>query len=196
MLILVRHGQTPANAAGLLLGRADQPLTQLGQRQAVAAASAVSSPARVLSSPLARATATAGAIGQPVQVDERWIELDYGVFDQAAWDDVPREVWDRWRSDPDFAPPGGESVTALGGRVRSACEALAAEAAHADVVVVSHVSPIKAAVAWALGVDELVAFRMHLDVAAICRIAIGPDGPVLRSFNDRAHLQAAGLGEP
>ena len=196
MLILVRHGQTPANAAGLLLGRADQPLTQLGQRQAVAAASAVGSPARVLSSPLARATATAGAIGQPVQVDERWIELDYGVFDQAAWDDVPREAWDRWRSDPDFAPPGGESVTALGGRVRSACEALAAEAAHADVVVVSHVSPIKAAVAWALGVDELVAFRMHLDVAAICRIAIGPDGPVLRSFNDRAHLQAAGLGEP
>ena len=196
MLILVRHGQTPANAAGLLLGRADQPLTQLGQRQAVAAASAVGSPARVLSSPLARATATAGAIGQPVQVDERWIELDYGVFDQAAWDDVPREVWDRWRSDPDFAPPGGDSVTALGRRVRSACEALAAEAAHADVVVVSHVSPIKAAVAWALGVDELVAFRMHLDVAAICRIAIGPDGPVLRSFNDRAHLQAAGLGEP
>jgi len=196
VLILVRHGQTPANAAGLLLGRADQPLTQLGERQAVAAASAVGSPARVLSSPLARATATAGAIGHPVQVDERWIELDYGVFDQAAWDDVPREVWGRWRSDPGFAPPGGESVAALGERVRSACEALAAEAAHADVVVVSHVSPIKAAVAWALGADELVAFRMHLDVAAICRITIGPDGPVLRSFNDRAHLQAAGLGEP
>ena len=118
------------------------------------------------------------------------------MFDQAAYDDVPREVGRRWRSDATFTPPGGESVAELGRRVRSACEGLADEATHADVVVVSHVSPIKAAVAWALGVDEVVAFRMHLDVAAICRIAIGPDGPVLRSFNERSHLHAAKLLEP
>ena len=34
MLILVRHGQSEANAAGLLLGRLDSPLTELGRRQA------------------------------------------------------------------------------------------------------------------------------------------------------------------
>ena len=197
MLILVRHGQTPANAAGLLLGRSDPGLTDLGRRQAAWAASALGSPARVVSSPLARATATAAALGAPVEVDDRWIELDYGVFDQARYGDVPPEVWRRWRTDPAFAPPGGESVASLGRRVRSACAELAPQAAGEDVVVVSHVSPIKAAVTWALGVGDEVAFRMHLEVAAICRIAIGPAGPVLRSFNDCSHLgvgRATGAG--
>ncbi len=196
MLILVRHGQTPANATGLLLGRSDQPLTELGLRQAAAAASAVGSPTRVLSSPLVRARATAAAIGLPVEVDERWIELDYGVFEQAPLGDVPAEVWRRWRLDPDFEPPGGESLATLARRVRSACQGLAEEATDADVVVVSHVSPIKAAVAWALGVGDEVAFRMHLDLAAISRIAMVESGPLLRSFNDCSHLKAARLRPP
>jgi broad specificity phosphatase PhoE len=34
VLILVRHGQSEANAAGLLLGRADSELTELGRLQA------------------------------------------------------------------------------------------------------------------------------------------------------------------
>ncbi|MGD0440008.1 MAG: histidine phosphatase family protein, partial [Acidimicrobiales bacterium] len=36
MLFLVRHGQSDANAAGLVIGRTDSPLTELGQRQAAA----------------------------------------------------------------------------------------------------------------------------------------------------------------
>jgi broad specificity phosphatase PhoE len=190
VLILVRHGQTDANAAGLLLGRSDPALTDLGRRQAAAVALAVGSPARVLSSPLARARDTAAAIGLPVEVDDRWIELDYGRFDQVPVDDVPDELRRRWQADPELAPPGGESLSTVGRRVRSACEDLLGEAAAADVVVVSHVSPIKAAVAWALGVGEGVAFRLHLDVAGICRIAVGPARPVLHSFNDCAHLAA------
>ena len=41
ILTIVRHGQTAANAAGLLLGRADPPLTDLGRRQARAIADAL-----------------------------------------------------------------------------------------------------------------------------------------------------------
>ena len=191
MLILVRHGQTPANAAGLLLGRSDQALTELGRRQAAQVAWAVRSPARVVSSPLVRATATAAALGAPVEVDDRWIERDYGRFDQVPVDDVPDDLRRRWQADPECAPPGGESLSSLGRRVRSACTDLAPQAAEEDVVVVSHVSPIKAAVAWALGVGDDVAARMQLEVAAICRVAIGPAGPVLRSFNDCSHLGPA-----
>jgi len=58
-------------------------------------------------------------------------------------------------------------------------------ARDADVVIVSHVSPIKAAVAWALGGDIAMSFRCHLDQAAVCRVVVGAGGaPVLRSFNE------------
>ncbi|MBM3659911.1 MAG: histidine phosphatase family protein, partial [Actinobacteria bacterium] len=40
-LILVRHGQTDANAAGLLLGRTDPPLNDAGRAQAAAVAARV-----------------------------------------------------------------------------------------------------------------------------------------------------------
>jgi broad specificity phosphatase PhoE len=50
------------------------------------------------------------------------------------------------------------------------------------IVAVSHVSPIKAAVCWALGVGPELAWRMRLDVASITRIA---PGPTLKSFNER-----------
>ncbi|HET6685834.1 MAG TPA: histidine phosphatase family protein [Jiangellaceae bacterium] len=184
MLYLVRHGQTAANAAGLLLGRADPPLTDLGRRQARAIADALPAPARVVSSPLSRARDTAAAFGQRVEIDERWVEMDYGELDGRPVGYVSAEVWSRWRADPAFAPSGGESLTAVGDRVRSACTELAESADGRDVVVVSHVSPIKAAIAWALGVTDAVAWRMFVEDAAVARVEIGPPAPVLRSFNE------------
>ncbi len=53
----------------------------------------------------------------------------------------------------------------------------------------SHVSPIKAAVLWALGLDDLYSWRMRLDVASFTRLGPGPDGPVLLSFNETGHLR-------
>ena len=52
----------------------------------------------------------------------------------------------------------------------------------------THVSPIKAAVAWALGVGDEVAWRMCVAPASITRIGSGRTGPSLRSFNEIAHL--------
>ena len=187
-LLLVRHGQTDANARGLLLGRADPPLSELGRRQAAALALRVPAAARVVASPLARTQETAAAFGRPVDLDERWIELDYGIWDGRPLTEVPAELWARWRADPEFAPEGGESLAELGRRVAAACQALVEEAASTDVVVVSHVSPIKAAVAWALGVGDGVAWRMFVDVASLTRIAVTDRGPVLRSFNEVHHL--------
>jgi broad specificity phosphatase PhoE len=190
MILMVRHGQTAANAAGLLLGRDDPPLTDLGRRQAVAAAPSVAGVMRVVTSPLRRARETAGAFGLrvPVVVDERWTELDYGAFEGRPSSEVPSETWRRWRRDSSYAPPGGESLAAVGVRVREACEHLARDAGDGDIAVVSHVSPIKAAIAWALEVDDTVAWRMFLDVASISRVAIGSQGPSLRSYNETHHL--------
>jgi broad specificity phosphatase PhoE len=188
MLILVRHGQTTANAAGLLLGRLDPELTDVGRGQADAIARGLGRVDRVISSPLRRARATAEALARPVEVDDRWIEIDYGSYDGVALTEVPAALWEAWRRDVHYAPPGGESLAAVGERVRQACTELHEEARGHDVVVVSHVSPIKAAVAWALGVGDDVSSRMFLDVGAICRVQIGPRGPSLRSYNDTSHL--------
>lgn len=190
MLILVRHGQTQTNAEGRLLGRADPPLTELGLRQAATLAAAVGPVDRVVTSPLVRARETAAVFGLPVEIDERWIEIDYGEYDGRPLADVPVEVWKQWRADLDFCPPSGESMRAVAARVREACAALAAEAAEGNVVVVSHVSPIKAAVAWALGAADEVMWRLYLDVASISRVGVGLGGPVLRTYNDVTHLPA------
>lgn len=186
MLVLVRHGQTDANAQRRLQGRVDLPLTEVGREQAAALARALPSVAAVVSSPLARARATAAAFGLPVEVDERWVEADYGVYDGRPIDDVPADDWARWRHDVTFAPPGGESTADVGRRVRAACVELEPRARDEDIVVVSHVSPIKAAVAWALGVDDDIVWRMFLDLASITRVAVTDRGPLLRSFNEPA----------
>jgi probable phosphoglycerate mutase len=180
MLIIVRHGQTAANASGLLLGRADPELNDVGRAQARALARALPA-ATVISSPLRRAVETARAISPDVSIDERWIELDYGTYDGEPISSVPSEVWSSWRSDPEFTPPGGESLRALRARVEDALEEWSARDDGRDVVVVTHVSPIKAAVGWALGVDDQVNWRTHVTPGSITRI--GP-GPVLRSFNE------------
>jgi broad specificity phosphatase PhoE len=188
MLFVVRHGQTTANASGLLLGRADVPCTETGLEQAAALAAAVGPVDLVVSSPLLRARQTAAEFGAPVEIDERWTELDYGIYDERPITDVPRELWDRWRSDKEYAPPEGESLASLGRRVRSACEDLVERATVGEVVVVSHVSPIKAAVAWALGVGDEVAWRTFVGLASITRIGLTERGPLLRTFNEMAHL--------
>ncbi len=190
MLILVRHGESVGNAAGLLLGRIDSPLTERGASQARSLAATVSGATRLISSPLSRARDTAEALGTglTVEVDDRWVEVDYGEYDGWALGDVPAEMWARWRSDLTFAPPGGESLATAGTRVRAACDELFADPdgpARGDgvVVVVSHVSPIKAAACWALGMGDEGAWRLFLANASVTRIAWGPGGPVLAGFN-------------
>jgi broad specificity phosphatase PhoE len=190
VLTIVRHGRTDANRSGLLLGRLDVGLDPLGERQARAVARAVGPADRVISSPLLRTRATAAAWGVPVETDDRWIELDYGELDGTPLADVPAELWQRWRSDLDFAPPGGESLRSLGQRVRAACEDVADAAADGHVVVVTHVSPVKAAAAWAMGVGDDVSWRMFVAPASVSRIAVSARGPSLHGFNATDHLDA------
>lgn len=195
MLVIVRHGRTDHNASGLLLGHLDPPLDALGRRQANALAAAIGPVDRVISSPLARTRETASAFGTEFEVDDRWIELDYGVYDGTPLGEVPAEAWAAWRRDPNFAPDGGESLAQLGQRVAAALDDLAADgsAGERTTVIVTHVSPVKAAMCWALGCDELTAWRLWVAPASITRIGTTPHGGVVHTFNEIAHLTTAGL---
>jgi broad specificity phosphatase PhoE len=204
VLILVRHGQTDANARGLLLGRADPPLNETGHRQARALAAVLPRSARIVSSPLTRARHTAAVLAgadpgvtdaEGVEVDARWIEMDYGDLDGRPATALDERSWRTWRQDPEFVPAGGESLAAVCTRVREACIELADDAARGDVVVVSHVSPIKAAVTWALGVSDEVGWRMFLADAAVCRIDTSGPVPLLLAFNDAGPVDGSGRGD-
>lgn len=194
MLVLLRHGEAVGNAEGRLLGRIDSPLTERGRKQAARQAALLdpgSTVTRLITSPLARARSTAEALGLdvPIETDDRWTEVDYGTFDGELLSGVPSAVWRSWRADPGYRPPGGETLVELGVRVRSACEELfgadgrGARSADSDVIVVSHVSPIKAAVCWSLGAADATAWRMWLATGSMSVIGWGAGTPVLRGYN-------------
>ena len=186
MIAFVRHGETPPNRAGLLLGRSDAALTDHGRAQAKRLAKVLAGwgVERVLASPLRRARDTAAPIAAAcdriVEVDERLIEIDYGEWEGSPFGDLEPALVRRWQGDGTFAPPGGESLEVVAARVASFCGELLDDRV---VVAVSHVSPIKAAVTWTLRVAPQLAWRMRLDVASITRIG---GGPVLLSFNETA----------
>ena len=174
-----------------LLGRTDPPLNDAGRAQAadVAARVAVYGPDRILTSPLLRTVQTAeivgAACGLPVAIEDRLIEVDYGEYDGLPFSELPSDLVRRWRTEADFAPPGGESLASVGVRMAVLGAEILADLDTAPVVAVSHVSPIKAAVCWALGLPDLASWRMRLDNATVTRLAPGPEGPVLLSFNER-----------
>lgn len=168
------------------------PLDEVGRAQAARIGIAVrqSHPDgfQLVSSPLLRAQETASYLGVPIRTDDRWQEIDYGVYEGRPMADLGASQWARWRSDNDFAVEGGESLSALQQRVLPALEELLLEAESADIVVVSHVSPIKAAVAWALGVGVEVSWRCQLGQASISKVSMSTRGPSLTLFNDTSHL--------
>jgi probable phosphoglycerate mutase len=194
VLILVRHGESVANAQGLLLGRTDAELTETGRAQAAAVPMLLEHPVVELrSSPLCRAVDTAELLGLdlPVVVDERWIEVDYGEFECQPLGDIPADVWRKWQRDRDFRPVDGESLTEVDVRIAAACEEMfasdgsGARRRDGDLVIVSHVTPIKAAVAWALGTPDLY-WRLYLRTASVTRISWNRDAPILHGFNEVA----------
>ena len=194
MIVFARHGQTAPNRDGLVLGRADPELTEEGRRQAERLAEALAGEpvSAILTSPLLRARQTAEAVGAacglPVTVDDRLVEIDWGTWEGRPAGSLAVTDVDRWRAD-DGTAPEGESLASLSGRVESFC--LDTLDDHGHVVAVSHVSPIKAAAAWALGVDGTIAWRMFLGLASITRVGQGKSSPVLLSFNETGHLRPA-----
>ncbi len=104
-LLLVRHGQTALNAAGLLRGRLDPTLDDTGKAEVELLASALTSygPRLIVSSPVRRAMQTASAISQAtgagLLIDGDLVDRDYG-----PWAGHPKdEVTARWGS-IDLAP--------------------------------------------------------------------------------------------
>jgi len=204
-VVLVRHGETEFTAQRRYSGRHDVPLSERGVVQAAATAARVATvvggaDAVVVSSPLTRCRATAeviaGAIAvstaASVAIEDDLIECDFGEWDGLTFTEVRRrwpEQLDAWLGSSKMAPPGGESIEAVGERVGAAVERLLAEHAGRTVVVVTHVTPIKLVLRDALATGDALLHRLFLDAAGISIVDFWRDGAVaVRSVNETGHL--------
>lgn len=209
-MFLLRHGQSPLSVDRRYSGRGDAQLTELGRRQAAAAAKrfAAMDPARlhpggnpgepvpVVSSPLRRASDTAqavvDAVGGRLEQHEGLIETDFGQWEGLTFAEAaarePR-LHRRWLTDPSVAPPGGESFDTVHARVSSTLDDLLRRYGGRAVVVVSHVTPIKTLLRLGLDAGPQLLFRLHLDLASLSVVEFYPDGNAsVRLVNDTSHL--------
>lgn len=166
-LLLVRHGQSEWNAAGLMQGQtAHVPLTPLGHSQAAEAAEelAALSPGALISSDLLRAVQTAEhcsrATGLPITTATALREQGYGVLEGRP----SRELWDvvDW-TDAHWSAEGGESLAELHGRVAAYLKDLCAEPPADVIALVTHGDTIRAvqAVVAGLGPDAMPVITPH-----------------------------------
>ncbi len=191
MIHLIRHGQSTSNATNTLVGRGNTPLSDLGRQQAIALRPYLLDVCEVWTSPLQRARDTA-ALAIPhleATVDESFIEVDYGNLDGQPLSIISSDEWRAFEYDHDKAFGGGESLHQVDQRVHAALEALYEDKESLlhdpdrHLVIVSHMSPVKSAVAWALGVPGSVAWRTRVSNASISSITIRSGSPSLMHFN-------------
>jgi phosphoserine phosphatase len=202
MIYVARHGETTWNVAGRYQGRLESPLSERGLAQAHALADYFGGlmkrgetlPARIVSSPLLRCTATAGVVadrlGLPVERDERIIEIAHGSWQGRYRPEImandAQRYW-MWKNDPaHVAFENGETVHDVVARWLSFSASLASE--PRDVLVVTHDVVCRAALLQATGrgLDDL--WNVRVENGAFSRIDLGPPGPRLIEECHTEHL--------
>jgi broad specificity phosphatase PhoE/ribonuclease HI len=198
-LMLLRHGQTELSVDRRYSGRGNPALTELGRRQADAAAAYLGARGgidAVVTSPLQRAydtaAAAAKALGLDVTIDDDLIETDFGAWEGLTFGEASASdpaLHGRWLADTSVPPPGGESFDQVHDRIRRARGRIISEYGGATVLVVSHVTPIKTMLRMALDAGPSILYRLHLDLASLSIAEFYPDGAAsVRLVNQTSYL--------
>ncbi len=202
-LILVRHGRSTANTAGLLAGRTPGvALDERGTEQAAALPGRLAALplAAAVTSPLQRCNETlrpllAARPELPLHTEERINECDYGDWSGRKLGELTdhplMDVVQRHASAAAF--PGGESMRAMQARAVDAVRDWNArvEAEHgpdALYVMCSHGDIIKSLVADALGMHLDLFQRIHVDPCSLTVIRYTRLRPFLVRLGDTGDL--------
>ncbi|MFG2297475.1 histidine phosphatase family protein [Streptomyces sp. NPDC048603] len=198
-LILVRHGRSTANTAGLLAGWT--PGVTLDER---GAAQAAALPGRLaglplaaaVTSPLERCTQTLAPLlaarpDLPLHTDERIGECHYGDWSGRKLSELADEpLMDVVQQHPSAAAfPGGESMRAMQARAVDAVRDWNARIAEqhgtgAVYLMCSHGDIIKSLVADALGMHLDLFQRLHVDPCSVTAIRYTRTRPFLLRLGD------------
>ncbi len=200
-LLLIRHGQSIANAEGRLQGQFDSPLTDLGREQARALARrllregwAVSA---LYASDLSRAAETAEILATtldaPVILDKRLREYDVGVLNGLIWREVEflfPEIWHGLHHSNEWVPiPEEEGNEAFHARLSAVLTDIRAGHEEGEVVgVVSHGGSLGMMLAHLLWMDTRRPTPFRFGNASLSVVEFRSRGPVLSCLNDTCHV--------
>jgi ribose 5-phosphate isomerase len=195
-LYLVRHGETEWSRARRHTGRTDVPLSPVGEAEARALGDHLRGLEvdRVLSSPMARAVATAKltGFGDRVELSDALLEFDYGDFEGLTTSEIraERPGWDLFRD----GCPGGETVEAAAARVRPLLAELTAQAGRA--ILFSHGHQLRILSACYLGLPPEAARHLFLGTASLSVLGTEHEWPAVLLWNEQegsgAHVAEAG----
>jgi broad specificity phosphatase PhoE len=198
-LVVIRHGQTAANIAGLLVGRQDVLLTELGHRQAERTARAVHSrnPDALISSPLQRARQTTTPIAEHTslypQFEDRIAEFSFG--DLEGWSE--RDALEahphlraliQGQAHPDVTWPNGESGTTFLTRIFAGVGEIVSSHPDQRVAVVTHGGVIGSFVASLIEEAPTTFFPYLVHNCSVSTFSITAEGTTVTSWDNRDHL--------
>ncbi|MGQ9367758.1 histidine phosphatase family protein [Azospirillum sp. ST 5-10] len=194
---LIRHADHDWVGRGLA-ARMDVPLNGAGRAQAEALARHYAGRRvdAVWASPLRRTMETAApvaaALGLPVRGADALLEVDFGAWAGKDFADLERDPgWRRWNGARGRArAPGGESIAEVQARMSGFINALCDEDPDGVHLLIGHGDPIRAALAYYLGVPVDLFLRIDVSPAAISVLAIDGWGP--RALQVNAAIMGAG----
>jgi probable phosphoglycerate mutase len=187
-LWLVRHGETEWSKSGQHTGRTDIELTDVGRSNAQSLATRLAGRqfARVLTSPLKRAAATAelAGFGDRVELVEDLMEWDYGNEEGLTTVEIRkgRPGWTVWQQ----GPVGGETVGDVGART----DRVIAQVRNSEgsVLAFTHGHLARVLGARWIGLAAVEGHKLKLSTAAICVLGYDRETPAIVRWNDTSHL--------
>jgi len=211
-VLLIRHGQTSANTAGVLVGRTSGiDLDAMGVQQVAELATRLSGVElrAIVTSPLRRCRQTAQALlsaqadGCVVAVEQGLVECGYGEWTGKSLRELSKDkLWRTVQQQPSAVRfPGGESMSEMSARAIAAARAWNGrmESEHGPDAVwaaVSHGDVIKAILADALGMHLDSFQRIVVDPASISIVRYTAARPYLITANSTKLDLAAFLSPP
>ncbi len=174
-VVLIRHAACDGMNRRLNGRQPGVELTAVGCQQASALGRRLArvSLGAIVASPLERARRTAAAIAQPhgleVETDERFVEIDFGLWTGAEFAALSGDpAWERWNRSRSLGRcPAGEAMADVQRRAIAALDHWIASARGAGLAVVSHGDVIRAILAWylELSLDHLL--RIEISPASV-----------------------------
>jgi broad specificity phosphatase PhoE len=151
---------------------ADEPLDPQGRQKLAAFPNRLRHSDRCFTSPALRARQTAEALELTATIESVLRDCDYGKWEGRSFDEVQArepEAVAEWIRNPDAAPHGGESVTALIARVSSWLEVQ--KCTPGVVVAVTHASVIRAAIVCVLEAEPRSFWRIDIAPLSLTRLS-------------------------
>ena len=197
-MLLIRHGESLANRAGIYQGQSvDTSLSPLGKRQArlVALRLKDEKVACVFTSPSKRTQETARIVlgdgGGMIIRDRRLLEINHGHWEGKSRE-VVRLTWHRlleiWKNDPHKAQmPGGENLQDAAQRASCFVRDLESSYGNKTVIVVSHDVIIRVLICRVIGLPLSRLWSLELDNCSLSVFSFSGQPRVL-TLNDTSHL--------